>query len=86
MEALAADPKLSRSEWEARLLKVVREAALPEPRTNFLLTAPDHPRIEVDFCWPTHRLIVETDGWESHRTRAAFETDRARDAALTAAG
>jgi hypothetical protein len=33
----------------------------------------------VDFCWPQERLIVETDG-RRHRTRAAFERDRARDA------
>ena len=39
----------------------------------------------VDFCWPEERLIVETDG-RRHRTRAAFERDRARDALLTAAG
>jgi hypothetical protein len=35
---------------------------------------------------PMHHLIVETDGWETHRTRAAIEHDRARDAALTADG
>ena len=29
---------------------------------------------------------METDGWRYHRTRAAFEADRARDQALTAAG
>jgi len=31
-------------------------------------------------------VIVETDGWETHRTRDAFEADRAKDAAFTAAG
>ena len=46
----------------------------------------DHGRCEVDFYWPRHGLIVETDGWETHGTRAAFEADRAKDAALTAAG
>jgi very-short-patch-repair endonuclease len=84
--ATAREPKLTRSEWEIRLLKVVRDAALPEPLTNFSLTAPDHPRLEVDFCWPTYRLIVETDGWESHGTRAAFEADRGRDAVLQGDG
>jgi very-short-patch-repair endonuclease len=29
---------------------------------------------------------VETDSWRWHRGRAAFERDRARDAALAAAG
>jgi very-short-patch-repair endonuclease len=42
----------------------------------------------VDLClvWRDARLIVETDGWGAHRTRAAFERDRLRDAELTAAG
>jgi very-short-patch-repair endonuclease len=85
-KATAREPKLTRSDWEARLLKLVRDAALPEPLVNLSLAAPDHPRLEVDFCWPSHHLIVETDGWESHRTRAAFEADRRRDAALQADG
>ena len=85
-EATAREPKLTRSELEARFLALVRDAGLPEPLTNFLLAAPDHPRLEVDLYWPTHRVIVELDGYETHRTRHAFEQDRARDAALTAAG
>jgi very-short-patch-repair endonuclease len=42
--------------------------------------------LEVDFHWPRARLIVEADGRRHHRTAAAFERDRARDALLTAAG
>jgi hypothetical protein len=80
------DPKWTRSELEAWFLTLVRDMGLPEPLVNSSLTAPDHPRLEVDFSWPTHHLIVELDGWETHRTRAAFEQDRARDTALTAAG
>jgi very-short-patch-repair endonuclease len=33
---------------------------------------------EVDFLWRERRLIVETDGFRHHRTRRAFERDRAR--------
>ena len=29
---------------------------------------------------------METDGWESHGTKAAFKSDRRKDAALTPAG
>jgi very-short-patch-repair endonuclease len=43
-------------------------------------------RYEVDFLWPAERVIVETDGWATHGTRRAFEHDRAKDAALQAAG
>jgi very-short-patch-repair endonuclease len=40
----------------------------------------------VDFAWRAHQLIVETDGWQAHGTRAAFERDRLRDGDLTTAG
>jgi very-short-patch-repair endonuclease len=53
---------------------------------NSALDAPDHPAIVPDFYFPAHRLIVETDGWDTHRTKAAFKSDRRKDAALTAAG
>ena len=53
---------------------------------NCPLDVPDHGHCEVDFFWPAYHLIVETDGWETHGTRAAFEHDRARDAALQAIG
>jgi very-short-patch-repair endonuclease len=36
--------------------------------------------------WPEHRLVGELDGWESHRGRLAFESDRERDRKLVAAG
>jgi predicted transcriptional regulator of viral defense system len=41
---------------------------------------------EVDALWPQQRVAAELDSWEFHRHRAAFERDRARDAALQAAG
>jgi very-short-patch-repair endonuclease len=40
----------------------------------------------VDAYWPDCELVVELDGYEYHRTRGAFERDRARDAALRLAG
>lgn len=41
---------------------------------------------ELDFLWVEHRLIVETDGFRYHGSRAAFEADRAKDARLQALG
>jgi very-short-patch-repair endonuclease len=84
--ATAREPRLTRSELEAIFLRLVRQAGLPEPQSNLPLAALDHPRLEPDFYWPTHRLVVETDGWETHGTHAAFQTDRRRDASLVAAG
>jgi Transcriptional regulator, AbiEi antitoxin/Protein of unknown function (DUF559) len=84
----AHDPSqaLTRSELEARFLELVHEAGLPPPLVNTSPTALDHGRLEVDFHWPAHQLVVETDGFDTHWTRSAFTSDRRRDAALQAAG
>jgi very-short-patch-repair endonuclease len=71
----------TRSELETRFLAVVRRHRLPEPEVNVRID-----RYEVDFLWRDQRLIVEADGWESHRTRSAFEADRVRDARLKTLG
>ena len=36
--------------------------------------------------WPAHRLVVEFDGWNTHSSRTAFESDRLKDADLQLAG
>ena len=41
---------------------------------------------EVDALWPQQKIAVELDSWSFHHHRAAFERDRARDAALQVAG
>lgn len=71
----------TRSELEARFLAVCRRYRLLKPEVN----ARVGPFI-VDFLWRTHRLIVEVDGWESHGSRSAFESDRARDVELVTRG
>jgi hypothetical protein len=85
-DATKQEPQITKSMWETRMLALVRGAGLPEPRCNEALHAPDHGECYPDFYWPAYGLIVETDGWEAHRTLAAFRSDRAKDAALTAAG
>jgi very-short-patch-repair endonuclease len=74
-------PAFTRSEAERRLLRLVRDSALPRPLVNQKLAG--H---EVDFVWPAHRLVAEVDGHRFHSGRAAFERDRRRDQVLTAAG
>jgi very-short-patch-repair endonuclease len=85
-QASKQEPQITKSAWETRMLTLVRKARLPEPICNRPLHVPDYGECKPDFYWPAHNLIVETDGWEAHRTLAAFRADRAKDAALTAAG
>jgi very-short-patch-repair endonuclease len=69
------------SEIERRMLALCRRHSLPLPLTQQIIGP-----YTIDFLWPLANLIVETDGWEIHRTRSAFESDRSRDAWLTARG
>jgi very-short-patch-repair endonuclease len=71
----------TRSPLEERMLSLCRRFGLSQPEINRVVEG--H---EVDFSWQDPRLIVETDGWDAHGTRGAFERDRVRDAELTAAG
>ncbi|MGI8594988.1 MAG: endonuclease domain-containing protein [Solirubrobacteraceae bacterium] len=80
-----AGSELTRSELERRFLDLCRAAIVPPPRVNAPVElAGCQP--EADFAWPEHRLIVETDGHETHGTREAFERDRRRDQRLIRAG
>lgn len=74
-----------RSRLEARLLPLLIEEGLPTPRTNVKLRL-EGQLFEVDLLWEEQRLAIETDGEETHDTRAAFQRDRKRDQILTAAG
>jgi very-short-patch-repair endonuclease len=80
------DPAFTRGGLERRFRALCRRAGLPRPESNAVVADADHHPHEVDFYFPAHRLIIETDHWRDHGTRVAFERDRAKDAALTAAG
>jgi very-short-patch-repair endonuclease len=71
----------ARTDLEQAMLGLCRRHRLPRPEVNVKVD-----RFEVDFLWRAHRLIVEVDGWEAHRSRSAFEDDRARDARLAVLG
>jgi hypothetical protein len=79
-DVVGSDIAFTRSELEDAFLELCDRHGIPQPLVNSIQEG-----IEVDFCWPEARLIVETDG-HHHQTRAAFERDRARDALLTALG
>lgn len=80
-EHVALGLSASDSALEDAFLRLARRAGLPTPAANALVEG-----FRVDVVWRTHRIAIELDGWATHHTRHAFERDRERDAALTAAG
>jgi very-short-patch-repair endonuclease len=76
-----AGTTLTRSELEERFFALCDDHALPRPKVNERVAGK-----EVDFLFEDARRVVETDSWQFHRTRQAFERDRARDALLLARG
>jgi hypothetical protein len=65
----------TRSEMEDEFLAFAETYGLPTPLVNVTVNG-----FEVDVLFPEHKVIVELDGWETHRERASFESDRERDA------
>jgi hypothetical protein len=66
---------MTRSDLEELFLEICRRHGLPDPVVNGDLNG-----FEVDVLFAEQRLIVEIDSWRYHRTRRAFDADRARDA------
>ena len=63
------------------------EAGLPAPVSQFEVRGPDGRLLgRVDFAWPAHRLVVETDGYASHADRSRYRADRRRTNALVLEG
>jgi predicted transcriptional regulator of viral defense system/very-short-patch-repair endonuclease len=75
------DTAFKRSRAERLFLDLVLDAELPRPAMNVFVAG--H---EIDAYWEAERFAVEVDGWGTHRTRAAFESDPLRQENLKLAG
>jgi hypothetical protein len=71
----------TRSDLELYFLNLCRRNGIPPPLVNVRIG-----RWTVDFLWPEHRLVVETDSWRFHGGSVAFEDDHARDLDLRRRG
>jgi very-short-patch-repair endonuclease/predicted transcriptional regulator of viral defense system len=87
LRAVLATPgaNITRSDLEDLFLRLLGAARLPRPETNVRIEV-NGVWIEADCVWRQQRLVVELDSHTYHSTRASFESDRARDRALIAAG
>jgi very-short-patch-repair endonuclease len=83
--ALHTPGQIVRDELEHRFAEVVRAAGLPPPDTNVKVQT-RRRRYTVDCLWREQRVAVELDGRAAHARTLAFESDRRKDAALSAMG
>ncbi len=75
----AEHPADTRSKYERKLLKLIRESGLPQPVTNVTVCG-----LLVDFYWPAQRMVVEFDSRTFHLNPVSFDQDRRRDQLLLA--
>jgi very-short-patch-repair endonuclease len=73
------------AEFEARLFRALKRAALPLPVPQFRLVLAGDERF-LDFAYPGIRLAIEADSYISHATREAWEKDRERNNELVTLG
>jgi hypothetical protein len=78
-----ADPRFAEavSPPEVDFLILCRNEGLKMPQVNVLVDGR-----KVDFYWPRERLIVESDSYDYHGDRPAFERDHSSTVALELAG
>jgi very-short-patch-repair endonuclease len=70
----AVDPADVRSVLELRFLRMCASHGIPRPQVNVRVG-----RWTPDFLWPDRRIVVETDGFDFHRTAAARRRDAEKD-------
>lgn len=70
------------SELETRVWEVAAAAGLPLPVRRFQLRGPTRSFV-IDLAYPAERIAIEVDGFDPHRTRTAFDADRARQNLLS---
>jgi very-short-patch-repair endonuclease len=82
---LAAGYEPGDSDLEMRFVRAIVAGGLPEPVQQHRVTV-GRRRYRIDLAYPELMIAVEIDGWEHHRTRTAFDHDRARANDLVVAG
>jgi hypothetical protein len=75
------DEGVSESPLEELLFPWCDQHGVPRPRTRY-----EFHGFRLDAVYLDEKVVLELDGWDSHRGREAFESDRDRDATLAEYG
>jgi very-short-patch-repair endonuclease len=73
------------SDLEMRFARAIVAGGLAEPVQQHRVAVGNRRR-RIDLAYPDLKVAVEIDGWDHHRTRTAFDEDRARANDLVVAG
>jgi very-short-patch-repair endonuclease len=73
------------SEPERRIADLLVRAGLPEPKRQHPVVVGGR-RYRIDLCYPDLRIAIEYDGWDFHRGRRSFDSDRVRGNDLVVLG
>jgi very-short-patch-repair endonuclease len=76
--ALADSPGVTRSIAERRLRRLLNQAKLEQPITDYPIGI-----YFADFAWPKYMLVVEFDSYSHHSAKRDFFHDRERNAYIT---
>jgi very-short-patch-repair endonuclease len=60
---------------------VLRDSGLPKPTQQYQVRVGGQ-NFRLDLAYPEHKVALEYDGWETHRSRSSFDSDRKRDRLL----
>lgn len=85
LRLIAPGMAAAESVLEVLILRIIREAGLPEPVRQYEVVI-EGRRLRLDFAYPDHLVFLEGDGFGAHGTRSAFENDRVRQNLLVVAG
>ena len=80
------DHGVTESPLEHDVLRLLKEAGLPDPQLQYILRDGDRFVARLDFAYPESRVAIEADGFRYHADRHAFDDDRARANAVQALG
>jgi very-short-patch-repair endonuclease len=69
------------SDPELKLVRWLVSAGLPKPVQQHRVRVRTRT-YKPDLAYPELKIAIEYDGWETHRPRSVFESDRERDNAL----
>jgi hypothetical protein len=72
---------------EPRMARLLRDVGLPQAVFQHVVRDERGRHIaKVDFAYPDRLVAIEVDGWETHATRGAFQSDLDRQNGLVTAG